>query len=446
MSKADKKDFTFINEHIKNKPFYKKKWFTRTGAAIGLAIIFGGVAGLIFAIVTPWAQQKFGEPQKPTQILIAEETETEKSTEKSSEKLSQKQTQKPTEKQTETKVTEKQSETNPPKQAEAKKELELDDYKRLYTLMHGVAYDALKSVVTVTGSTSKIDWFNEESENHVQASGLIVTDNGQNMFILTEVQAIENAERIRVTFPDSTIVDAELQKQDRITGLALVKIASGKVPQETRDYIDTTAFGNAASVSQGTPVIVLGSPLGYSNSMSFGMVTSIQSISLEDREYNQIQTDVIANGEGSGILVDLNGKVVGFITRNTMGEEEKVTVAALAASEIIPLVENLTNNVDMAYMGIIGKEVTKSVMEETGIPAGIYVKEAVGDSPAMYAGIQTADVLVSINDKTITDINDYMDILQELKPEEVVKVTLMRRGMDNAYAQRDFEVMLGKVQ
>ena len=77
MGENEKKEFHFINEQIKKKPFYRRKWFTQGAAAIALALIFGVAAGVMFAIVQPWASNQFGKPDEPTQIvMVQEETHT----------------------------------------------------------------------------------------------------------------------------------------------------------------------------------------------------------------------------------------------------------------------------------------------------------------------------------------------------------------------------------
>ena len=60
MPNEEKRKFTFISEQIKKKPFYRKKWFINSAAGIGLAVLFGGTAGITFAMVKPWAEAQFG--------------------------------------------------------------------------------------------------------------------------------------------------------------------------------------------------------------------------------------------------------------------------------------------------------------------------------------------------------------------------------------------------
>ena len=174
MPEKERKEFTFMSEQLKKKPFYKKKWFIRGCQAVALAVIFGAVAGFTFAAVMPWAEKQFGEPDDPAQIVIVQD-ETE------SETQSETQTETPRETQTETE-TQTESETAPVKKEETiiqKKELDISDYKQLYWKMASVAEEAATSIVTVTGESSNEDWFNEVIENHVQASGLMIEKTGR---------------------------------------------------------------------------------------------------------------------------------------------------------------------------------------------------------------------------------------------------------------------------
>lgn len=96
-----------------------------------------------------------------------------------------------------------------------------------------------------------MDYFNQNYENQQQISGLIVADNGQDLFILTEYRIVENVERIQVTFWDETMVDATYQRHDPSTGLTIVKVDESKLDEETRDGLAVAPLGSSYLVSQG---------------------------------------------------------------------------------------------------------------------------------------------------------------------------------------------------
>lgn len=493
MAKQEKKEFDFINEQIKTRPFYKKKWFARLMTGIGCAVIFGGVAGVTFAIVKPWAEKQFGDPEPQTQIVIlpeesesetesapVTETETAKAataseaasevpsetmepkTEHSAEPPAKKETETETETQTEPLQAEetedhrraesdRQGESN--RQTESaesgaelgeteKKGLEIEDYKMLYGKLSEVASEASKSVVTVTGLQENANLFDDVYGSDIQSSGLIVATTGLNIYILTEWRNLDGSSKTLVTFPDGNTAEAVLQKRDPETGLAIVRVAFSALPTDTRSEIKIAELGSSQNISKGDPVISVGSPLGYSNSIAFGMVTSMTETPAVDCCYNVITTDMIGSPKGSGVILDLDGKIIGIISQDFYKENEQVTVSGICISELKWLIETLSNDSEIQYLGIVGKEVTDSVAKELDMPKGLYVKGVEADSPAMYCGIRTADVIIAIQGTDIEDMDDYVEVLRRRKSEDVLKITLMRQGPDG-YVEMTKDITVG---
>lgn len=430
MTEKDKKEFAFMSEQVRKKPFYRKKGFLRGCQAAALAVIFGGVAGATFAVVKPLADKQFGDPVDEQKIvIIPDETEEVVATEPVTEP--------PTEKVTET-------EEPVPQTIVEQKELEISDYKQLYSKMAAVGEEAAKSVVTVTGESSNVDFFEEVIENQVQASGMVIEMNQQDVFVLTDKRTIEGAQRIIVTFRDGTTADAILQKQDGVSGLAVIKVSLSELSEETKLSIQKPNLSKTAAGQQGAPVIAIGTPMVNSNSIAFGMITSSVNISTVDEEYRVLTTDIIGSNQGSGVLVDLDGRVIGIIAQDLGGEGEQITITALAISDIKGLIQALANNEDWTYMGIIGREISESVAQDLDMPQGIYIKEIASDSPAMHAGIYGGtDILVSIDGKEIRTMKEYVEELQKHAPETTVTIGL-KRGTLDGYVDLEVPVTLGK--
>jgi len=431
----ENKKFNFIDEQIKKKPFYKKKWFIQGLAGIGLAIVFGSVAGISFAVVKSWADTQFGQPKEPEQIVIVQDdTETE----------SQKQTETQTETQPETQ-SESQTEEMETEEIETEEENKLDisDYMSLYEQMYEVASDTADSIVTVTGVSSNVDWFNKVIENNVQVSGLIIADNRTHLFILTENRAIEGAQSIKVTFHDGCIADATLQKVDIVTKLAVIKLPLSSLDEETLDNFTIAELGNSKTIGQGAPVISIGNSLGYSSNVAFGMVTSVTAKSLVDSEYNIITTDIIGNMLGSGILTNLDGEIVGIIAQD-YGENDGSTVSALAISDLKYLIGMLSNSKEITYLGIVGTVITDTIASKLDMPTGISVRSVELESPAMRANIMVDDVLVAMDGQEILTIKDYVKVLRSHKAEDLIVVKVKRRGVDGRYVDMEINVALDK--
>lgn len=103
-------------------------------------------------------------------------------------------------------------------------------------------------------------------------------------------------------------------------------------------------------------------------------------------EYHLLTTDIMGNSEGSGVLVNLDGKIVGVIAQSFSGEADTGVVTALSISDLRKLIEQLSNNEDLIYLGVRGQDISSSLAQKTGIPTGIYVNSVEEDSPAMNAG------------------------------------------------------------
>ena len=425
MPDMGKKEFTFMNEQIRKKPFYRKKWFLRGVSGITLAILFGGVAGIVFAIVQPWGQKQFGKPDEPPQIVWVQD-ETEPPTEV------------PETEKVQAEVPEK-----PQKTIIQKKELEIVDYKQLYNKMYDLANEASKSIVTVTGESSGVDWLNQVIQNQVQASGLAIAQNKQELFILTEKRTIEHSDRIVLTFANGSFAEATLQKQDDITEMAVVKVALSALDKETRESIVIARIGTSLTRKKGEPVIAVGSPFGISNSMAIGMITSVNPTATVDQEYDVITTDIIGSEQGSGVLIDLNGKIVGIIAQKFGSENEQTTVTSLAAADTYHLIELLAKNSGWTYMGVTGKEISENLAREKQIPKGIFVIEVAAESPAWQAGILGSDIITSINGKELLTMEAFVSEIQTYTPGEVIQVGI-QRGQQETYVAVEIPVTLGE--
>lgn len=414
------KSYKFMKEIIKKEPPDRKKWLIRGVLFFCAAVTFGLIAAFTFAVAEPKLSAAVYGPEK-VDIPADEEPETEPDTAAESAPL----------------------ETPVPTEV-PKEELTLKDYENFYKEMLSVAETVKRSLVTVIGITNQMDYFNQNYENQQQITGLVFAEKGQELFILTEYRIVENVERIQVTFWDQSTVDAIYLRHDANTGLTVLKVEQAKLSEATRDGLELAPLGNSYSVSQGDPVLALGSPMGYSNSVAYGVVTSVTNkISTLDTEYNLLTTDILGSPEGSGILINLEGEIVGIIAQNYSSDGKNI-VTGLAVSQIKALLESLSNNEARPYIGIKGQDVTEELSERTGIPKGVLVNSVAADSPAMFAGIMEYDVIVRIGEEKVQTLKQYQEQLGKCRPGETVRVTAMRKGAEG-YAEMEFDVTIGEI-
>lgn len=411
-----------MKEVVRKQPVDKAELLKKAGILLGSAAAFGVIAAFAFAAVSPYAQSVFGTDKSAKVDIPADDIPEEEETVQNTEDAEADQTQN--------------------LQAAPAAALTLDQYKDLYSSMMDVAKTAQKSIVTVIGLANNTDWFNQSYESQRQLSGLVVANNGQDLFIATEYRIVENVERIQVKFWNDTQVDARYLKHDPNTGLAVLKVPLSSLSAEDAADIPAAAFGNSYSVKQGDPVIAVGSPAGYPSAVSYGAVTSMDNvISTVDGEYKMLNTDIAGSSEGSGVLINLEGQIVGLISQNFAGNTGN-TVAAIGISQIKPLLERLSNNEPLIYSGITGQDVTAEVSEKTGVPEGIWVDTVKADSPAMLAGIQSGDVIIKADDTDTTTMSEYQDYLESCSQNQVIQITALRKGTEG-YVEIVFDVTLG---
>lgn len=421
----NEQEFAFIKEKIKDKPINKKRLLIRMGYNLLCAVIFGAVACFVFVFLRPYLEEWFCPPEESTISIPRDDVPEE---EEEAENLQE----------------EEEPEPEPENQTVVvREELEIEDYQALQNKLYAIGKQANKSVVTVTGVTSGIDWFNTPYENENRAAGIIIGNNGQELLILTEKKVIADAQAISITFVDNTMVSAALKKYDGNTGIAVIGVPLTEIPETVMEQVVIASLGNSYMIEQGTTVLAIGSPLGANYSILCGTITSSRNeVSTIDRNYTIFTTDIVGSASGSGVLINLKGEIVGLVLQDYSSSSDRNTITALSISELKQVIEDLSNNRDIPYVGLRLSTVTDDIADEYKIPKGVYVKSVVMDSPAMAAGIQEADVIVKINGEELVNVEQYNQRIYALNPEDVITITVKRQSGEE-YVELDCTATAG---
>lgn len=435
-SEVQKADSDFITERIKQRPINKVKLLRRTLITAAMAVIFSLVACLTFLLLEPVISNWLYPEEEPAPIEFPAETEEMRPEDMIADES-------------------EMEEPAPPVEIKLEEEqiakvldsvtLDMDDYSAMYGLIAEVAKNAGKSLVTVTGSVSNVDWFNDTYESQDQTSGVIVAKTEREILILVNYEKIMNAEEIVVTFGKDDHAQAQLKKRDVNTKLAILSVDIGGLKQETAESVtaaDLTA-GSGSRAIIGNPVIAVGSPLGNGDSVCYGIITSNNSsLNMTDSYYKLLTTDIYGSRDASGVLINVKGQVLGIIDNSYNSEDMQNLVTALGITELRRIIERMSNDREQAYLGTHGMDVTADANESLGVPFGAYITEIEMDSPAMTAGIQGGDVITGIGERQIGIYGDLVNALAELKPEDMISITLMRQGPEG-YMQMEVDVTLG---
>ena len=448
--------YDFLKEQVKKqKPYIK--WLKRAGAAAFSALIFSLVVLLVMVFVYPrldravnpkdtqqvdlgMSSSQGGNKGQPEEDLGQSKTE-ESSQIAESEAVQSELAGESSQVQTSTQPDEKgdtiASVVTPEPEEEKTTAENLD---KLSADIIEVAKTVRKSMAMVIGVTEDKDWFNQTYENQGQLSGLIVAFQNSSYYILTEYRVVKDVNRIMVTFVDGTTSEARFVKSDTATGLAVIRVDAIDVPKSTRQTIAPVEMKRHTMAKQGEAVLAIGSPMGYADAMAAGMVTSVDNLkSVTDNAYHILYTDIPACEDGSGILVDMDGGIVGIMAQQLLDTRELGMMTCLPFSELVESIEKLCNNEKMVYLGVNGQDISTTVSGKTGIPKGIWVDSVDNDSPAMETGIQAGDVIVKIGDAQISTLKSLHSVLNQNKPGDKITLYVMRQSVEG-YVEVPFEV------
>lgn len=411
----------FIREQIKNKPVNRKKAAAKVGICAICGAVFALAAAVVFVLAEP-AVRKILCPQEeenPDSVnTYIADTES---------------------------VTESEQ-SDPDVTSQAQESLSIADYQNLQNQLYAIGSQANHSIVTVTSVVSNTDWFHNSYESEGQGSGVIIQENASEVLILTEQKVITDPSRITVTFIDDTTAGAVMKKYDGNTGIAVLSVARSDISDSTLDTISIAEFGNSNGVTKGSIVIALGSPLGTNYSILTGNVTSTDNeISTIDHNYSIFTTDIVASKSSSGILINVSGQIVGMVMQDYSNSSEENTLIAVSSTELKSMIDMLAEGKDIPYLGMTVTTVTEKIEKEYDIPEGVYIKEAMMDSPAMAAGLQSGDVITKINGEKIASDTAYSSQVMKLTPGDTIPVVVQRQGADG-YSEITCEVEVGVLE
>jgi serine protease Do len=157
-----------------------------------------------------------------------------------------------------------------------------------------------------------------------------------------------------------------------------------------------------------------------------------------------LSTDIVGNKNSSGILINTEGELVGVVMQSYSADSSN-TLTAVSAASLQPVLDLLFAGKDIPYIGVTGSTVTDQIAEQYDLPKGVYVKEVTMDSPAMDAGLQSGDVIQSINGCDITTVLTLSNALLALEPGETYPIEIMREGT-NGYQKITCDVKVGVLE
>ena len=406
---SEEKKYSFLQETIKPKPISREQFVKQLARFAVYGVVLGVFACLGFFALKPWLEDQFRA--NPKTVTIPEDDEDQDETDVS------------------------QEDSVPAASA--------DSYEEMMESMNERAAEARKGIVAIEPVNADEDWAKEMTGISTGAAGVIAADNGQELLILADDCVCESAVEWTVTFQDGKEYQASLKKRDRNSGLAMFSVGHGDIKDSTWSEIKVSALGNSNLVKQGDTVMALGNLFGYADGMGYGTVNSTDyKTTFFDGECDILTTNIPAEEQGTGVLFNMDGQVIGLIPESVWNGNESSMANAYAISDLKSIIELLANGESVPYIGVYGTTVTSELKEEQGMPSGVYVVDVDPDSPAMAAGIQSGDIIYAIENKNIVNIGSYQSAVLKMKAGQQILVEGRRIGAEG-YVDVDFTVTVG---
>ena len=257
-------------------------------------------------------------------------------------------------------------------------------------------------------------------------TGVVMSKDG---YIITNAHVVSGASNLSVVFTDEdkSSIEAELIGIDSQTDLAVIKI--------DRKNLTPAEFGKSSELQVGEIAIAIGNPLGFelAGSVTSGIISATdRTLTIEDQEMNLIQTDASINsGNSGGALVNAYGQVIGITSAKVNSTYGEGLGFAIPIDNATPIINEL---IQYGYvkgrpvLGLSGETITELWSQYYGVPQGFIVRNVEEGSAADKAGIKVGDVVIGINDTTITSISEFNKIKAEFKAGDTITITLYRQG------------------
>ncbi len=274
-----------------------------------------------------------------------------------------------------------------------------------------------------------------EFENKSLGSGFIVSGDG---FILTNAHVVDGADEVTVRLTDKREFKAKIIGADKRTDVALIRIEASGLP--------TVKLGDPAQLKVGEWVVAIGSPFGFDNSVTAGIV-SAKGRSLPQENYVPfIQTDVAINpGNSGGPLFNMRGEVVGINSQIYSRSGGYMGVSFAIPIDVAMEIQNqlrASGKVSRGRLGVVIQEVNKELAESLGLnkPMGAVVNVVEKGGPADKAGLEPGDVILKFDGKPINASADLPRLVAATKPGTRSTLQVWRKG-----TTRDIAVTVGEM-
>lgn len=323
-----------------------------------------------------------------------------------------------------------------------------------------IVEQCMPSIVAITNMSlvQYQTWFGQLQTQEVPSagSGIIVSEDEDNLYIATNNHVVESATTLTIRFCDDKTAAAEIKGTDASTDLAVIKVKKADIDKDTLGAIKIATLGDSGKIKVGSQAIAIGNALGYGQSVTAGYISALErEVTTQDettgKSYTNklIQTDAAINpGNSGGALLNSSGEVIGINSSKYNDTAVEGMGFAIPANTAKPIIEDLiTKSVvsddKAAYLGIHPEDVTAAIAEAYNMPEGVFVREVFRGTAAEQYGLRNGDIITKIDGREVKDSEALVNRLSYYEAGTEVEITL-QRAAQNGYEEVTISVVLGK--
>ena len=271
------------------------------------------------------------------------------------------------------------------------------------------------------------------SSGNQLGSGVIIDRRG---YIITNNHVINGATSINVVLNDGRKLSAQLVGADATDDLAVLKITP------PANGLTVATLGDSSKLQVGQDVLAIGSPLGFSQTVTNGIISALNRTASEGQNGatlpNAIQTDAPINpGNSGGALVDLQGNLIGIPTLGAIDPEFRTPANgvgfAIPSNRVKLIAEQIINTGKVTHTGraalgvsVISVNANLAAQDNLSVDHGALIASVVQNSATAQAGLRAGDVIIQVGSQAVNDASSLGDALASKNPGDTVSVTIMR--------------------
>ena len=269
------------------------------------------------------------------------------------------------------------------------------------------------------------DLYNNMPKDRIErslGSGVIISSDG---YIVTNNHVIDGADKILVSLPDNSKkeYEAKIIGKDPRSDLAVIKINAKNLP--------FAKLGDSNDLMIGDVVFAIGNPFGVGETVTQGIVSALNKTSMGINDYeNFIQTDASINpGNSGGALVDSRGALIGINTAILSRTGGNHGIGFAIPSDMVKRITSVLiekGSIERGFLGVGIQDVTDNLSNLYNGKIGAVLINVDSNSAAAKAGLKVWDLIIAVNNKTISSASELKNIIGSFSPNEVVTIKYIR--------------------